>query len=149
MTLFYPCHNNIKNKNNKNPHQNLSEGGVLEVWNLTINYSWAFGWVSGVKSPRDPWHKKNKNKNKGFTLTGVWHWRPSLVLDSNATSLCTRAQFYFFLWERVQNLSTMSELIINSQTPFPEEEFGPFQDKYVISKLANGLQICLFCYTNF
>ena len=25
LTLFYPCHNN------KNPHQNISEGGVLEV----------------------------------------------------------------------------------------------------------------------
>ena len=28
MTLFYPCHN----KKNKNPHQNLSEGGVWEGW---------------------------------------------------------------------------------------------------------------------
>ena len=27
VTLFYPCHNKNKNKNNKkNPHQNLSEG---------------------------------------------------------------------------------------------------------------------------
>ena len=37
LTLFYPCHkkNKKKNKKNKkkkkkNPHQNLSEGGVLE-----------------------------------------------------------------------------------------------------------------------
>ena len=28
LTLFYPCYN--KNNKNKNPHQNLSEGGVLE-----------------------------------------------------------------------------------------------------------------------
>ena len=28
LTLFYPCNNN-KNKKN-NPHQDLSEGGVLE-----------------------------------------------------------------------------------------------------------------------
>ena len=34
LTLFYPCYNNQKNKRN-NPQQNLSEGGVLEVWNLT------------------------------------------------------------------------------------------------------------------
>ena len=32
LTLFSPCHNNNKkNKKKKNPHQNLSEGGVLEV----------------------------------------------------------------------------------------------------------------------
>ena len=35
LTLFYPCHkkknNNNNNNNNKNnPHQNLSEGGILE-----------------------------------------------------------------------------------------------------------------------
>ena len=30
LTLFYPCHKKNKNNNKKNPHQNLSEGGVLE-----------------------------------------------------------------------------------------------------------------------
>ena len=35
LTLFYPCHNKKKNKKKKNnPHQNLSEGGVLEGLNL-------------------------------------------------------------------------------------------------------------------
>ena len=31
LTLFHPSH---KNKKNKNPRQNISEGIVLEVWNL-------------------------------------------------------------------------------------------------------------------
>ena len=32
LNFFYPCHkkNNNKKNNKKNPHQNLSEGGVLE-----------------------------------------------------------------------------------------------------------------------
>ena len=43
LNFFYPCHK--KNNNKKNPHQNLSEGGVLEVCNMTHKLLSGF-WLS-------------------------------------------------------------------------------------------------------
>ena len=43
LTLFYPCH--INNNNNKTPHQNLSEGRVLEGGYLTHRLLMGF-WLS-------------------------------------------------------------------------------------------------------
>ena len=39
----------------------------LSLSHLHIYYSWAFGWVYGVRGPNDPFHKKNKNNKKNPT----------------------------------------------------------------------------------
>ena len=54
LTLFNPCHNENNKNNNKNLRQNISEGGVLEVWNLTHKLHMSFWlrlWGYGSKGP--------------------------------------------------------------------------------------------------
>ena len=46
------------------PHQNLSEGGVLEVWNFRHSLNIQF-----------------KDQQQNFkSESGVWHWRPKSCL---------------------------------------------------------------------
>ena len=58
-------------------HQNLSEGGVLEGWNLTHRLLMGF-WLSS--GGNDPCHKRNKNPTKFF-------FRPKIFSNQKWTSM--------------------------------------------------------------
>ena len=89
-TKSWHCFSPVTTTTTRTPHQNLSDWGVLEVRNLTHKLLRDL-WLSlGGQASEGPMSQEKQEQNiicrifysdKGFTLTGVWHWRPSLVAN--------------------------------------------------------------------